>query len=207
MHLCSRPSGPAGPRGIVLGTFNIWGKLSPHIPTTGPCVLASCGVCAKGYVVIGSSAVHLLDGCCNQFRKQQSSDVLVDLVASFRLACAGSWDTLKRDKIILPFAQGCRVGVWFGFIRAALLPAVGTCVVLSFGVLLGWCCFLRVTHPFTPHPTPAPFLDHGMRMPPSNPQGPPASLPPSLLAPSRGHRPPIYRFSTSLATLDTLLST
>ena len=28
---------------------------------------------------------------------------------------------------------------------AALLPAVGTCVVLSFGVMPGWCCFLRVT--------------------------------------------------------------
>ena len=32
-----------------------------------------------------------------------------------------------------------------GFVRAALLPAVGTCVVLSFGVLPGWSCFLRVT--------------------------------------------------------------
>ena len=48
--------------------------------------------------------------------------------------------------IILPFARGCRVGVWFGFVRAALLPAVGTCVVLSFGVMPGWFCFLRVTH-------------------------------------------------------------
>ena len=48
-------------------------------------------------------------------------------------------------RIILPFARGCRVGVWFGFVRATLLPAVGTCVVLSFGVMPGWCCFLRVT--------------------------------------------------------------
>ena len=46
---------------------------------------------------------------------------------------------------ILPFARGCRVGVWFGFVRAALLPAVGTCVVLAFGAMPGWCCFLRVT--------------------------------------------------------------
>ena len=29
--------------------------------------------------------------------------------------------------------------------RAALLPAVGTCVVLSFGAMPGRCCFLRVT--------------------------------------------------------------
>ena len=46
---------------------------------------------------------------------------------------------------ILPFARGCRVGVWFGFVRAALLPAVGTCVVLAFGAMPGRCCFLRVT--------------------------------------------------------------
>ena len=47
--------------------------------------------------------------------------------------------------IILPFARGRRVGVRFGFVRAALLPAGGTCVVLSFGVMPGWCCFLHVT--------------------------------------------------------------
>ena len=46
---------------------------------------------------------------------------------------------------ILPFARGCRVGVWFGFVGAALLPAVGTCVVLAFGAVPGRCCFLRVT--------------------------------------------------------------
>ena len=28
-------------------------------------------------------------------------------------------------------ARGFRVRVWFGFVRAALLPAVGTCVVLG----------------------------------------------------------------------------
>ena len=49
------------------------------------------------------------------------------------------------SRIVLPLARGCRVGVWFGFVRAALLPAVGTCVVLSFGVMPGWFCFLRVT--------------------------------------------------------------
>ena len=46
----------------------------------------------------------------------------------------------------LPFARGCRVGVWFGFVGAALLPAVGKCVVLAFGAMPGRCCFLRVTH-------------------------------------------------------------
>ena len=46
---------------------------------------------------------------------------------------------------ILPFARGCRVGVWYGFVGAALLPAVGTCVVLAFGAMPGRCCFPRVT--------------------------------------------------------------
>ena len=32
-------------------------------------------------------------------------------------------------------------------VRAAMLRAVGTCGVFSFGVMLGWCCFLRVTTP------------------------------------------------------------
>ena len=39
----------------------------------------------------------------------------------------------------------CRVGVWFGFVRSALLLAVDTCVVLSFEALPGLSCFLRVT--------------------------------------------------------------
>ena len=45
----------------------------------------------------------------------------------------------------MPFARGCRVGVWFGFVGAALLLAVGTCVVLAFVAMPGRCCFLRVT--------------------------------------------------------------
>ena len=36
----------------------------------------------------------------------------------------------------LPFARECRLGVWFGFVGAALLPTVGTCVVLAFGAML-----------------------------------------------------------------------
>ena len=48
-------------------------------------------------------------------------------------------------RIILPFARGCRVGLWFGCVRATLLPAVGTCVVLSFGAMPLRCCFLHVT--------------------------------------------------------------
>ena len=39
----------------------------------------------------------------------------------------------------------CRVGVWFGFVRFALVLAVGTCIVLSFEAMPGLCCFLRVT--------------------------------------------------------------
>ena len=42
----------------------------------------------------------------------------------------------------LPVRQG---DTTICFVRAALLPAVGTSVVLSFGVMPGWCCFLRVT--------------------------------------------------------------
>ena len=38
---------------------------------------------------------------------------------------------------IHPFARECRLGVWFGFVGAALLPAVGTCVVLAFGAMPG----------------------------------------------------------------------
>ena len=37
----------------------------------------------------------------------------------------------------LPFARECRLGEWFGFVGAALLPAVGTCVVLAFGAMPG----------------------------------------------------------------------
>ena len=59
-----------------------------------------------------------------------------------------SLPTLQYEKHCssLPFARGCRLGVWFGFVGAALLPAVGTCVVLAFGAMPGRCCFLRVTH-------------------------------------------------------------
>ena len=48
---------------------------------------------------------------------------------------------------ILSFARVCRIGAWFGFVRSALLLAVGTCCVLSFEAMPGLCCFLRVTHP------------------------------------------------------------
>ena len=41
--------------------------------------------------------------------------------------------------------QGCVVGIWFGFVRPALLLAVVTCTVLSFEAMPGLCCFLRVT--------------------------------------------------------------
>ena len=41
---------------------------------------------------------------------------------------------------ILDYFAFC-AGVWSGFVRAALLPAVGTCVVLSFGVMSGCVAF------------------------------------------------------------------
>ena len=44
------------------------------------------------------------------------------------------------------FKCRCRDGVWFGFVRSALLLADGTCVVLSFEAMPGLCCFVRVTH-------------------------------------------------------------
>ena len=46
---------------------------------------------------------------------------------------------------MLSFCAGVSLGVWFGFVRSALLLAVGTCVVLSFEAMPGLCCFLRVT--------------------------------------------------------------
>ena len=42
--------------------------------------------------------------------------------------------------------RGCIVGVWFVFVRSALLLAVVTCIVLSFGAMPCLGCFLRVTH-------------------------------------------------------------
>ena len=48
---------------------------------------------------------------------------------------AASGVTICRSS--LPFARECRLGVWFGFVGAALLPAVGTCVVLAFGAMPG----------------------------------------------------------------------
>ena len=66
------------------------------------------------------------------------------LRSSCKTSVAHDKGTICRS--ILPFARGCRVGVWVGFVWAALLPAVGTCVVLAFGAMPGRCCFLRVTH-------------------------------------------------------------
>ena len=45
----------------------------------------------------------------------------------------------------MSFARVYCVGVWFGFVRSALLLAVVTYIVLSFEAMLGVCCFLRVT--------------------------------------------------------------
>ena len=60
---------------------------------------------------------------------------------SNNVLCIATTETLHRMTwISLPFARGCRVGVLFGFIRAALLPAVGTCVQRdAWPVLLSPC--------------------------------------------------------------------
>ena len=47
-------------------------------------------------------------------------------------------------RIIVSFARVRRIGVWFGFVRSALLHAVAACIVLSFGAMPGLCCFLRL---------------------------------------------------------------
>ena len=76
---------------------------------------------------------------------------------------------VKHDTLSsLPFARGCRVGVWFGSVGAALLPAVGTCVVLAFGAVPGRlspCNTLKSNRPTTnlpyltkPPTTPCCFL-------------------------------------------------
>ena len=44
------------------------------------------------------------------------------------------------------------VGVRFGFVRSALLHAVGACDVLSFEAVPGLCCFLCVTPTLKKHP-------------------------------------------------------
>ena len=42
-------------------------------------------------------------------------------------------------------------GVWFRFVRSALLLAVVTCVVLLFGAMPGLFCFLHVTRAISIH--------------------------------------------------------
>ena len=78
----------------------------------------------------------------------------------------------------LPFARGCRVGVWVGFVGAALLPAVGTCGVLAFGAVPGRCCFLRVTLNADwirrAHPNAANANPHCDMLSRTKPQTPPA---------------------------------
>ena len=47
----------------------------------------------------------------------------------------------------MPFARVYRVGVWFGFVRSALLLAVVTCIVLSHALYCrsGQCLAYLVT--------------------------------------------------------------
>ena len=54
-------------------------------------------------------------------------------------------------RIIVSFARVCRVGVWFGFVRSALLLAVGACSIVVRGdawpLLLSPCNTHTHTHP------------------------------------------------------------
>ena len=73
-----------------------------------------------------------------QCGRSRQSDILEGFDADVDLVCKSHVAPQKTRRV-------CRVGVWFGFIRSALLLAVGTCIVLSFEAMLGLCCFLRVT--------------------------------------------------------------
>ena len=52
-------------------------------------------------------------------------------------AAISTQDQVTVCRSSLPFAREFRLGVWFGFVAAALLAAVGTCVVLAFGAIPG----------------------------------------------------------------------
>ena len=108
----------------------------------------------------------------------------------------------------MPFARGCRVGVWFGFVGAALLPAVGSCVVLAFGAVPGRCCFLRVTQlacPCSnPHRDSHKHTLHQIKQfrrwwKRSNPSAacetPPAATPPPNGPPALHNRPPLVPYT------------
>ena len=102
--------------------------------------LASISLPKAGWVQV--RAVQDCKGDCHALQHKLAHALHTSVQHHCRLHAA--WGvTICRS--ILPFARGCRVGVWFGFVRAALLPAVGTCVVLAFGAMPGRCCFLRVT--------------------------------------------------------------
>ena len=113
----------------------------------GSLVASDAGVCAGGSLACW----------CSSFRGDQLSRytrgtgcrywVVARLVTGcvrahscVRETCArrlpAAWGvTVCRSS--LPFARECRLGVWFGFVGAALFPAVGTCVVLAFGAMPG----------------------------------------------------------------------
>ena len=116
-----------------------------------------CTVCCDNFrgelfmhvlVVTAARVVVLLPGWLWDSGSLSAQPTAVRAHSCVRETCVrrlhAAWGvTICRS--ILPFARGCRVGVWFGFVGAALLPAVGTCVVLAFRAVTAWCCFLRVT--------------------------------------------------------------
>ena len=67
---------------------------------------------------------------CHSHFLMQNQCAVHSCMCVCRLPAAWGVTVCRRS---LPFARECRLGVWFGFVGAALLPAVGSCVVLAFG--------------------------------------------------------------------------
>ena len=94
--------------------------------------------------------------CCQRYRIRQRVTATVNLLKrssspAFRQVTANSSNQHTRlgvsiCRTIISFARVYRVGVWFRFVRSALLLAVVTYVVLLFEVMPGLCCFVCVTH-------------------------------------------------------------
>ena len=73
---------------------------------------------------------------CRTFSPSSDDHTLIHMHHDVHSLLSAAWGvTVCRSS--LPFARECRLGVWFGFVGAALLPAVGTCVVLAFGAMPG----------------------------------------------------------------------
>ena len=105
-------------------------KLHTDVPSLLKCPAGRLTDQQRGTLIIRLRFYH-----CGRSRQ---SDILEGFDADMDLVCKSHVAPQKNRPV-------CRVGVWFRFVRSALLLAVGTCIVLSFEAMLGLCCFLRVT--------------------------------------------------------------